>query len=546
MNFAKTFCTTPGSTVALIPAGLPVKLVYNEHGLLQKFTVGFDFKLDPMYEDNTVDADFKEGNFKYNELFNAIKRIVPQAISTTGGTTWIYGVCYTDKIPCAEGDLTTGLINSYMNDMIKGGLYRFYAGYVTSKAISIRGYLVMKSFLGAAGFKLLPSTLVPVAMTQETIASIINAPSYPFKKEFIAGLFVHENLNSKYASTGLFQIKITDVSAPFVDEDGFLKGNISTASGKVHMLDYSTIVHHDVTEGSCLLVERGINTRRISILVTRVNELSQKTLNNIGTDIKCPVCRKLYRVGTDDAPVQCDDPHCLSRGYEDVVKLLAVLNLPAMDYTRYKNLVDAKEIMCLTDILEISPYNANEIEATLAEAMYAVIPTSVVPNFSVLERFANRCNNKVDTVVYYLDNPLRIETDLDITDPIIRRFAAWLEDPYNLTTLTTIFSQVKILGKRQKFDGAPIFRGNRIAITGRFKRGDYPEIESILMSYAATVMPSIELGQPLPDVVIIGALNEGISGQMIQKAKMHNIPVVYEDDFFTRYEIDKDLKENLL
>ena len=98
----------------------------------------------------------------------------------------------------------------------------------------------------------------------------------------------------------------------------------------------------------------------------------------------------------------------------------------------------------------------------------------------------------------------------------------------------------------QKFDGDPIFRGNTFVITGKFKRGDYPEIQSILMSYAANVVPDIEPGQKLPDIVITGSLNDGISGKIIQKARLHNIPIVEEDVFFTQYEIDQDLANNLL
>lgn len=546
MNLAKTVCAKPSSTIAIIPAGLPVKLEYNEHGLLKRFSVGFNATLDPTYNlQDALTGEFEEGSFKYNEVLQAIKKIVPQSINTTGGTTWVYGICYSDKIPCNEGTLGTALVNSYMNDIIKGTGYSFYAGYVTSKAISIKGYMIMKSFLGAAGFKMLPSTLVPVAVTEETISSIVDAPSYPFRKEFIAGFFVHESLNSRYVISELMQIKVTNAPTPYVEEDGFLKGEVVTGSGWKHVFDYSTLVHHDVTKDCTLLVEKSPNNR-LAILCTRVNEISQKILNNKGQDIKCPICNKLYRVGTSDAPIQCDDPHCLSRSYADALKMLAVFNLPELDYQMYRKYVDSKEVQCLTDILEVPPFSDMKIEAPLAEAMYAVIPTAIVPNFSILERFANKCNNKIDTVVYYLENPLRIETDLDITDPIVRRLADWLQDPYNVSTLITIFDRVTISAKKQKFDGAPIFRGNTIAVTGRFKRGDYPEIEAILMSYAAKVIPSIELGQKLPDVLLIGSLNAGISGQMVQKAKAHNIPITYEDDFFTRYEIDQDLASNLL
>jgi hypothetical protein len=546
MNFAKTFCK-PGATVLVVPAGLPVKLQYNQFGLLQKFTVGFNPTLDSMYQDeDTMGQGLSEDDFLYKEVLQALKKIVPNSISTTGGTTWIYGVCYTNRIPCDEGPLDKGLARSYIEDIVKNNDYSFYAAYATSKAVSLRGLLVTKSFLGSAGFRLLPNVVVPVTMSDVTLHTMLDVPTYPFNKNFIAGFFLYEDLSCRYAASNLVQLKVTNNPEPYVEADGFLKGTVITSSGRPYVFDYSTIVHHSITKGCTLLAEHRLTDNRLTILATRLNSESERPVTDIGEDIVCPVCKKLYRVGTDDAPVQCDDPHCLSRSYNDAVKMLAVLNLPSLPYETYRDWVTNKDIICLTDILEMSPYNETEIEANLTTAIYAVIPTEVVPNYDVLDRFANKCNNKVETVKYYLENPLRIETDLDITDPLVRRLAQWLSDPYNMTTLFTIFSQVKIISKRQKFDGAPIFRGNTLAVTGKFRRGDYPEIESILMSYAANVVPSIELGQPLPNMVIVGSLNEGISGQMIQKARSHNIPIVYEDEFFTQYEIDADLEQNLL
>ena len=346
--------------------------------------------------------------------------------------------------------------------------------------------------------------------------------------------------------SNLLQINVKNDPEPFVEADGYLKGEVATESGRTYLFNYSALIHHGVTKGCTVLVERSAEDGTLSILTTRAGQGVEKVPETIAHDIKCPVCGKMYKAGSDDAPVQCDDPHCLSHEFNTAVKMMDVLHLPSFSYNSYKALVDSKKIICLTDLLELPPCKDQEIKTTLAEAMYAVIPASVVPNFDILERFANKCNNKVDTVVYYLENPRRIETDLDITDPMVRRLVAWLEDPYNVSTLTTIFSQVKIDSKLQKFDGAPIFRGNTIAITGRFKRGDHPEIESILMSYAANVVTSIELGEKLPDVILIGSLNDGVSGQMIQKARAHNIPIAYEDDFFVQYEIDKDLAQNLL
>lgn len=539
MRFSKTFCK-PAATVSIVPVGLPVKLEYNENGLLKKFTIGFSIYLDPSYND--PDA----GEYNYNELFERIKRFVPKSISTTGGTTWVYGVFYSDNIPCDEGILPQALYKSYIKDIISGGSYKFYAGYVHSLAASFKGPLVIRNFLSLSKFETLPQVIVPVNMSNETLQMAMNPGTYPFKHSYIAGFLIFEDTNCRYSATNLLQINVAKDIDPFVDSDGYLKGEITTESGRTYKFNYSAIVHHGVSKGCSLLVERDDANSNMSILSTRLGVNVERVIDNSGKDAKCPVCGKVYRVGQNDAPVQCDDPHCLSHLYNDAVRFLTILNLPTMSYNSYKALVDSKKIICLTDLLELPPCREQEIKTTLATAMYALTPTSAVPNFDVLERFANKCNNSVETVVYYLQNPRRIETDLDITDPIIRRLVVWLEDPYNVSSLITLFSRIKIDAKLQKFDGAPIFRGNTFVITGKFKRGDYNEIASIIRSYAAEVIPSIEKGKDLPDGVIVGSLHDGVSGEVMQKAKLHGIPIMEEDDFFVRYEIDQDLANNLL
>lgn len=539
MKFSKTFCK-PSSTVTVVPVGLPIKLQYNQFGLLQKFTVGFSLDLDPQYEDSDV------GTFNYNAAFAKIKQIVPTTISTSGGTTWVYGVLYTDRIPCSEGMLPQALFKDYIKDIINGGKYEFYAGYVHSLAASFKGPLVIRNFLAASKFDMLPQIIVPLTMTDETLQHMMNPGTYPFNYAFIGGFFIFEELSCRYVGGNLLQINVTNKVSPFVDSDGYLKGEVVTESGRKYTFNYSAIIRHGVEKGCTLLVERESESSCLTITSTRVGVGAEKVIDNSLHEVKCPICKKKYMVGGTDAPVQCDDPHCLSHAYKDALKMLNTLGLPTMSYNSFRSLVDSKNIICLTDLLELPPCKDIDVKVSMATAMYAVIPTSVVPNYDILERLANKVNNSIETLTYYLENPLRIETDLDIVDPMVKKLADWLKDPYNVSTITTILSQVDIDAKLQKFDGAPIFRGNTIAITGRFKRGDYPEIESILKSYAAEVVPSIEPGDKLPDVVIVGSLMDGISGQLIQKAKTHHIPIQYEDEFFEAYEIDKDLAQNLL
>lgn len=539
MRFTKTFCA-PGSVVAVVPAGLPLTLQYNQNGLLQSIEIGF--KQVPGFKQT---GDGIEGE-KYTSLLQKVKGFVPAHISVTGGTTWVHGIMYSDRIPCKEGPLSVALYDSYIDDIINGGHYQFYAGHVSSLAASFQGPLVMRNFLSSNGFNMLPHIVVPLSMTDESLQMMTRVASFPFKEPFFAGFFIFEGTDCRYAASGLFQIEVTEEPESYISEDGYLKSEISTKFGETYTFNYSAILHHGVEKGCTLLIEPDLEGGAPSILATRLGESADKVLETADHDIQCPVCGKIYRAGSSDLPVQCDDPHCLSHEFPTVTKMLETLHLPTISYETYTSMISNHEILCITDVLETANYKDIEIKTTLAAAMYSVIPTSAAPNFDILERFANKCNNKIGTVVYYLQNPLRIEIDLDITDPMVRKLARWLEDPYNATTLTTIFARVVVDEKLQKFDGAPIFRGNKIAITGRFKRGEHPEIESILKSYAATVTTSIEPGESLPDVLLIGSLNDGVSGQLIQKAKAHNIPIAYEDDFFVRYEIDKDLAENLL
>ena len=537
MNYAKTFCKA-NSVVSAIPAGLQLKLQYSEHGVLQDFRIGFKPNLDPMSEVEGL-------KFNHDELLKKIKGFVPQVISTKGGTTWVFGVLYTDNIPTVEGKLPEGLYQNYIDDLMKGGQYKFYAGYAKSLAIQLNGSLIIRNFLTNAKFNLLPQIIVPATMKEETMNALMD-DSYPFNKPFVAGYIIYEDIHCRYASDTLFQIKVSNDPKLIVSEDGFWKASIVSESGDAYIFNYSSILHNNIKKGSILLAEKDSVCSALSIRATRMKTGAQLVPKSTPDSVKCPICGKVNAVGVNNTPYQCDDPHCLSHQYIDVQKMLKVFGLVELNYDEYVDLVKDKTIQCMTDVLALPKYKDIEIKTSLANALSAVVPTSAAPNSDILERFANKCNNSAETVCYYLDNPLRIETDLDIVDPIIRRFVSWLEDPYNVSTVKTILDIVKIEARKKKFEGDPIFRGNSFVLTGRFRRGDYQEIASILESYDAKVMPSFEQGEKLPNAVITGSLNDGISGQVIQKARLHNVPIVDEDDFFTRYEIDDDLARNLL
>lgn len=537
MKFAKTFCK-PSSAVAVVPAGLQLKLQYNQYGMLQDFKIGFTANLDPMFDEKGIAYD-------HDAVFSKIKGVVPQSVSAKGGTTWVYGILYTDNFPTEEGEIPRSLYKSYIDGLLKGSRYEFYAGYAKSLAMQLNGSLIIRNFLTACKFNLLPQVIVPASMKEDTLNMLMD-DSYPFIKPFIAGYLIYEDLNCRYVSDSLFQIRVTNDPQIELGPDGYWKSNIVSESGEKFLLSYSEILHNNVKKNSILLVEKQDFTSCIIIRATRMKTGAQLVPNDTPQPIKCPVCKKINSIGVDNAPHQCDDPHCLSHQYANVIKMLKTLKLAELSYEEYMDNVRARDVQCITDVLCLPQYKDIEITATLAQAMNAVIPSDVVPNSAILERFANRCNNSVETANYYLTSPLRIETDLDIVDPIARRLIKWLNDPYNVSTVQTILDIVHVEHRTKKFEGDPIFRGNTFILTGKFKRGDFQEIASILESYDANVYPSFEPGKKLPNAVIQGSLNEGVSGEVIQKARLHNVPIVDEDLFFTQYEIDEDMARNLL
>ena len=224
--------------------------------------------------------------------------------------------------------------------------------------------------------------------------------------------------------------------------------------------------------------------------------------------------------------------------------MLNKLMLPELSYAQYREYIEEKKILCLTDILQLDNYKDIKIEVTPSEALAAIVPIRIVSDESLFEKLTNSCSQSIDSPMYYLKNPNRIITELSIPNPMIKKFITWISDPYNLTSVETLFSLVELKARTKKFEGAPIFRNNYFLLTGKFKRGNYQEIASILESYSANVLTDFE--SKLPDAIITGGTNEDISGAVIKKARLLNIATIDEDSFFSRYGIDSDISANLL
>lgn len=520
--FAKTFCK-PGAFLSIVPVGLRTTLQYSATGTLEKIFVGYD-------DNNRTNIS--------SEILKTVKekKLVPLVIPVKGGTTWVKGVFYTSKRFSDKGVLPMCIENSIISDIKQNPSdYNFYAGNVDSLATSFRGALTIRNWLSMSKFNLLPSWVIPADMNRESFIKMVGTEKYPFQFPLISGYMIYEGNEFRYLPLCLVQSVVSKVCR-YNDPDGNIRATLVTDSKDI-FVNYSDVIRYNIHTNTLVVQEP-----EGRIVFTDVTD--NKKRDKRSAKLTCSICGKTFIAATS-GPVCCDDIHCRSKLYPDIVHFLKVLNLSGMDYLRFAKLVESGEILCLTDVLLLDEYKELVIETTLDKLIESVVPVSVCSDPSVFTMFASSCNNSVKTLQYYLDNPQKLITDLNISSVFVKRLIEWLSDGYNVSTLITLLEskQITLISSNKKFQGAPIFRDMTILITGRFKHGDMGEIISILQSYEAKVVTHIE---PNIKCLIVGDLKENIDGRLVKYARESNIAIFDESDFFSRYEIDEDLTSNLL
>lgn len=520
MLFAKTFCN-PGSYVEIAPAGLLATLQYNSHGLIEKIYYGFD-------TETTFDI----------QLFNAAKSFIPRAIPLTGGTTYVKGVFYNGSVPLAcEGTVPECYEDTYCDMILSGDRFEFCAGLVESKASNFQGALVIRNWLSLAGFTPVAGLIAPAHFNDLTLQNMIKANCKQLAYPYIAGFFVFDNLSVKYIPAGLKQIVVKRVQDE-MDTNGYLHCRLHSDTDSIH-ISYSDYIHKDIQEGTSVLFSDDVG---IEIATVQTNSDGKHRIP-LKSEKECPICHKVYRVPASGVTI-CNDPNCLSRCYPRVTKMLNTLNLPKLSYSTYIEKVKDHTITMFTDVLLLPGYKDLSINATLSQALEAATPSDVCRSPDFFIKFANSCNDSVETALYYMQNPLRISADLNIQSIALHTFVQWIACPENLLAVQTLLGSVHIVPNAVLFNCAPVFRGKAIVITGKFIRGDYKRIHDILESCAATVSDSI--GDKVPDYVVTGGTYENINGELIQGARLLGIPVIDESTFFEYFDLDADIAKNLL
>lgn len=508
-----------GDYVTIVPAGIRITLQYDANGLIECVYVGYE-------DDKVLHPEILPLLLSTNE--------VPSRIPISKGSSFIYGCLYTGEVYKVEGDLNDSVEKVYVNKYVEDpSKFHFFAGHMQSYVIGANTPAVISRWLNASGFKLLPSYLVPKQLTEETFASMLNLDTYSFSYPRISGYIVFRSGKYQFEKTGVRQLVAKTISQ-MVSHEGYILSEISSYDFGSITVSYADVVNHNIHPGSIIFVNEE------NKVLSAFNFSGQK-LDTYKRTITCPCCGKVVEVPSRSLKFTCSDEHCVSVMYSRLEKMFQKLELPVVDIEKFREFGKKyNNVVSVPDIFDMEDYKDVSIELTLPKLLDAVVPATVIPKMYDWSVFCSKCNDSLETVLYYLEHPENILTDLDLEPAIYRGLCIWLKNPENFLDVQGMLTcpNVKVITSGKRFEGAPIFRGKSIFITGKFSHGSKEDIKAILLSYSALVYDKFNTAV---DCVIIGDLLEDIDGKSVQKAKNLDIPIFEESKFFAQYDIDTDI-----
>ena len=505
-----------------VPAGLPLTLQYDENGNLEKIYKGFE----------------KEEDIS-SILIPAWRaaELAPVKINVKGGTTWITGLLYTGNQFYSSGNLpeciSEDLIKSFNED---SSTFNFFACVIESMATLFKGAGSIKQWLQMNEFNVLKGYLAPANPSDESVKQIVES-TFNFRYSMITDCVVFHGTEVSYYNLGVSQHIVSSVKK-HVSEDGHIYGKVyfntlDNPECKPITCDWSTVVLYNLSPKKRIVLDSGSNIIYSDFYSSKDNSVRENF-------IVCDFCGNKIEVSEGKETI-CDDETCPSRLYPKIVRFLKELNLPIIEYSAYKNYCKSFHFEDASDILSIPEYEDVEVSATIVSLLKALTPVEVVANDDFFIKLSNICSNNYKTFIYYITHTDRILSQLN--DVWATKFVKWVQNNgYVFVKIIDSF-HVKVVSTNKKFDGAPIFRNVTFYLTGVFKHGNLDDITSILASYSGKVSGTYSTEV---NVVIYGDMMENIDGTVIRQAKRDNKSIFSESMFFSKYEIDKDLAENLV
>lgn len=521
-----------GDYMMVVPLGIPITLEYNDSGNLVK-----------VYRDwDTKRVDMTETLLPH--LLSST--LAPLRIGLRSGTTWVEGVIYT-----STNFVTENTSNRSVQDMTLSAFqsdsanFNFFAGYLDTKVTPIKGGAPVRGRLQLEGFNCLPCYWIHQSpVTAKMFDAMVDREDFPFKYPLIMNLFVYRGNDFFRIDNELNQYVIRRVMKD-VDENGYIYATLLTTDKNFRVkVSFTDVVNYNLNPGSLIIIDKGGN-------VIYSAEVDGKHHDPRVRYTECVVCGKRIIAPTDRSAMICSNKHCRSRMLPVFNHFLNSIGLAPIPASLYWTYIKRGELLCVPDVFELPEYHGASIKMSMGALLRALVPVSEVVGSDVFTVFASKCNNSLNTMLYYIDNPQDIYDDLgfegqpNIVQNSCRQFMQWLDDLENRSDVKALFAceQITIVESDRKFSGPAIFRNKTIMITGKFKHGDHTEIKAILRSYSAEVVYEMT-----PEVcgVLVGDIPDGVNGAAIRHARKNMIPVMSESEFFKEYDIDSDLKMNLV
>lgn len=523
----------PGDYFIPVPAGLPLKLEYSDKGVLKSIflNVKFDNESEVVGSTKKLPAEMKEQFIKY--------KLVPSKISIVGGTTYVFGVVVAPVDPKVNGKFSECMFTSILSalESKKAADLKFYCYHAVSYATRFIGAYATLRWLDMSGFRTLQGQLMSVSLPADenflrqmwirVFGDITNVP--------VPAMFAVYRVDKFFLyHSGYTQVCIKTVQQD-TDDAGYFWSKVTDLSGRSYTLDYATGLENVLSRKGSFIIDSD-NTSIVYRYPVKDKAVPPKI---------CPVCGAPLDTSTYGR-TKCSDKNCKSYLYVRVIRLLQELGLPQISADRFKREVAEGHLTCVQDVFLLPELSELKIHTNLVHLIQGLCPYLLQNEKNALHTFINRCSNSVASVEYYLQHPevARVRTDIYVTG--LDAVLDWFAVPENWSSLEALILNDKniiIDASLKKFDGAPIFRGTTIAITGSFIHGTLDDVESILNSYSATVVRQFT---DAVSIVLVGSQFSDIDGNMIQQARQAGRAVVNEVEFFKQYNIDDDLRANLL
>lgn len=502
-----------GDYIIPIPLGGKITLQYDDKGNLEKAFRGWD-----TIDDITCDI----------HLFTPSINTFPRQIvaRTVSGTSLVYGVLYTaSNVLSGFGSINDAIIDMYENSP---ELFSFFAVTAKNTSYTFQGPSSLITWFRANHFNILNGFLIGTSFDEGVLKHFLST-QFPFKCPNLASYLIINGKDTKFVDAAVQTYIVSDVKTE-VSETGQVLGKIICMGGKEITVDYSIIVKFDVGKNLCIMLDDTGN-------ICYTYYIDKKIHKKVNDKLVCKFCGRPIEIKQDEI-TKCGDPYCVSRLYPEIRHFCNILELPVISYDVFMKHVENKELTDICDLLLLDEYKDADIHTTYSKLLDAIIPVSSLRNRLILKQFIKKCSNNPQALMYYLKHPNKIGNELSLNAYNgCKELETWIANPENELVVETMLNTKNFVfdGVDKKFAADPILRGTKIFITGKFYHGNTLDMVDILHSYSAEVTTTFD---GTVNLVLVGDIPEDVSGVSIRKAKKNKIPVYYETQFFTRYNID--------